>query len=267
MLPTVQAVPLATGQTVNAGVCTPAADLTATRTVTPELGAFVLHTQTAKLATAPGFTRELAEKDCTWTQSCGVFGFGFGFGDGEVFVGLGDGDVGVGDGEVCVGLGDGGGLELDGELVSVGFGVGSLLCAGLGLELSGCVGLVVGPEVGLALGVSVGVALALELDVEVALAWVLLGFARALVLACALVGTRCASRVAFFGMVAHAAFTIGPTGCTGPLVSAASAWPSMLDETKAKPVRAPTTAGRTRRCALTPDLTSCAPVTGCPGPS
>ena len=47
----------------------------------------MLHTQTAKLATAPGFTRELAENDCTWTQSCGVFGFGFG--DGEVFVGLG----------------------------------------------------------------------------------------------------------------------------------------------------------------------------------
>ncbi len=263
MLPTLQAVPLATGQTVNAGVCTPAADLTATRTVTPELGAFVLHTQTAKLATVPGFTRELAENDCTWTQSCGVFGFGFG--DGEVFVGLGDGDGDVGFGDV--GLGDGDGLELDGELVSEGFGVGSLLCAGLGLELSGCVGLVVGPEVGLALGVSVGVALALELDVEVALACVLLGVARALVLACAFAGTRCASRVAFFGMVAHAAFTIGPTGCTGLPVSAASAWPTMLDETKAKPVRAPTTAGRTRRCALTPDLTSCAPVTGCPGPS
>jgi hypothetical protein len=239
--------------------------LTATRTVTPELGALVVHTQTAKLATAPGFTRELAENDCTWTQSCGVFGFGFGA--GEVFVGLGDGvgfgDVGLGD----VGLGDGGGLELDGEFVLVGFGDGSLLCAGLGLELSDCVGLVVGPEVGPALGVSVGVTLALELDVEVALAWVLPGFARALLLAGAPAGTRWASRVAFFGMVLHAALTIGPTGCTGPLASAAKAWPSMLKETKAKPVRAPTTAGRTTRCALTPDLTSRAPAAGCPGPS
>ena len=129
MLPTLQAVPLATGQTVNAGVCTPAADLAATRTVTPELGALVLHTQTAKLATAPGFTRALAENDCTWTQSCGVLGFGFG--DGEVFVGLGFGDgevfVGLGDGDGDVWLGDGDGLELDGEFESVGFGDGSLL--------------------------------------------------------------------------------------------------------------------------------------------
>jgi hypothetical protein len=225
----------------------------------------VLHTHTAKLATAPGFTRELDENDCTWTQSCGVFGFGFGFGFGvgELFVGLGDGDGDVGFGDV--GLGDGDGLELDGEFESVGFGDGSVLCAGLGLELSGSVGLVVGPEVGSAVGVPVGVTLALELDVEVALPRVLLGVARGLVLAVA--GPRCASSVAFFGMVAQAAFTIGPTGCTGPLVSAANAWPSMLEETKAKPVRAPTTAGRTTRCALTPDLTSCAPVAGYPGPS
>ena len=225
----------------------------------------MLHTHTAKLATAPGFTRELAENDCTWTQSCGVFGFGLGvgLGVGEVFVGLGVGvgDVGFGD----VGLGDGDGLELDGEFESVGFGDGSVLCDGLGLELSGCVGLVDGPEVGSAVGVSVGVALALELDVEVALARVLLGCARGLVLEVA--GPRCASRVAFFGMVAQAAFTIGPTGCTGPPVSAANAWPTMLKETKAKPVRAPTTAGRTTRCALTADLTSCAPVARYPGPS
>ena len=166
-------------------------------------------------------------------------------------------------------LGDGDGLELDGESEFVGFGDGAvLLGGGVGLEVRGRGGPVVGPEVGPALGVPVGVALALELDVDVALA--LLGFApdvgRALVLVCVLAGTKCASRVAFFGIVLHAAFTIGPTGCTGPPASAANAWLTMAEETKAKPVRAPTTAGRTRRCAVTPDLTSCAPVTGCSGP-
>jgi hypothetical protein len=267
-------VPLAPGQTVNFGVCTPVADLTATVTVTPALWAFVLQTQTAKLASPPGFTFALAENDCTWTHSCGVFGLG----DGEVFVGLGDGElfVGLGDGEVVVGLGDGGGLELGGELVD---GDGSvLLGAGSGLELAGCVGLVVGlvvgPDVGPALGGSVGVELGPDVVVALALASVLLGIA--LALACVLLGfalagalvlarATCASSVAVFGTTAHAAFAIGPVGWTGPPASAAYACPSMLVETKAKPVRAPTTAGRTRRCALTPDLTSGSPVAVCPG--
>jgi hypothetical protein len=231
--------------------------------VTPALWAFVLQTQTAKLASPPGFTFALAENDCTWTHSCGVFGLG----DGEVFVGLGDGElfVGLGDGEVVVGLGDGGGLELGGELVD---GDGSvLLGAGSGLELAGSVGLVVGlvvgPDVGPALGGSVGVELGPDVVVALALACVLLGFglAGALVLARA----TCASSVAVFGTTAHAAFAIGPVGWTGPPASAAYACTSMLVETKAKPVRAPTTAGRTRRCALTPDLTSGSPVAVCPG--
>jgi hypothetical protein len=186
----------------------------------------VVQTQTAKLATVPGLTREVAENDCTWTHNCGVFGFG----GGELVVGLG---LGVGDGEVPVGDGDGLGLE-DG-FVSLLLGDGSLLLgAGLGLELGDCGGLVVGSEVGLALAVvlSVGVALALDvelalaLDVELALARVLLG--RAL-LACALdvarvlAGAKCASSVALLGTTAHAALTIGPTGCTGPPSTAARA--------------------------------------------
>ena len=196
----------------------------------------ILHTQTAKVAPAPGLTREVAEKDWTCTHSCGFF---FGFGAGELFVGLG-----LGLGEAEVGLGDGLGLELDDVVVSLGLGDGSLLA---GLELGDCVGLELGDCVGLDVGpgddevLSVGLAPGAELDGDGS-------SARA----------ASASRAAPVGMELHAALAIGPTGLTGGLLStAAMAWPSTLTERNAKPVRIPTTAGLTTSCALTPDLVSC----------
>ena len=228
-------VPCRPGQTVNVGACTPATDVTPAFTATPELGALILHTQTANVATAPGLTREVAEKDWTCTHSCGFFGFGA----GELFVGLG---FGLGDAEV--GLGDGLGLELGDVVVSLGLGDGSLL---VGLELGACVGLELGDWVGLDVGsddeevLSVGLALGSELDGDGS-------SARAV----------SASTAAPVGMELHAALAIGPTGVTGGLLStAAIAWPATLTERKAKPVRTPTTAGLTTSCALTPDLASC----------
>ena len=214
----------------------------------------MLQTQTAKLAVEPGFTCAFAAKGWTCTHNSGVLAAGLdelGLGVGEVFVGLG-----LGVGECVEGLGDG--LELDEDFVLLGVGDGSLvLGSGLGLELC--------PDVGLelALLVSVGVALAPDVAVEVELT---LACVLAVRLAAALpvgeadeprAAATCAVRFAPFGITAHAALVIGPTGCTGPPSSAARACPNMLDEMNAKPVRAPTTAGLTTSCALTPDLTSC----------
>ena len=242
------------------GAPIPTAEATAALTVTPELAALMLQTQTAKFAVEPGTTCEFGANGWTCTHSSGVLAAGVGLdepGVGELFVGLG-----FGLGECVEGLGDG--LELADDLVLLGVGDGSLvLGSGLGLELC--------PEVGLELAVlvSVGVALALDLavEVELALAWVLvLGCVLAVRLGVVLpvgdadearAAATCAVRFAPFGITAQAALVIGPTGCTGPPSSAARACPNMLDEMNAKPVRAPTTAGLTTSCALTPDLTSC----------
>jgi hypothetical protein len=224
--------------------------------LTPELAAFALQTQTAKVAACPGFTCEALEKDWTRTHSCGVLDFG----GGELFVGVGVGVGELGDG-LAVGLGE----ELDGLFEGEADGGGEELGLVLGaeLELGDWLGVaLLDVEVGLVVGLELpvlGLELAeppeelgeLELGVELAL--VLLegdagevrpGEETAGELA---EGTSAASRAAPFGIVAHAAGTIGP------LVPdwAARAWPSKLEETKAKPVRTPTTAGLTTNWALT----------------
>ncbi len=225
--------------------------------MTPELAAFALQTQTAKVAACPGLTCEALEKDWTRTHSCGVLDFG----GGELFVGVGVGVGELGDG-LAVGLGD----ELDGLFEGEADGGEELgLVLGAELELGDWLGVeLLDVEVGLAVGVELpvlGLELAeppeelgeLELGVELAL--VLLegdaatgevrpGDEAAGELA---PGISAASSAAPFGIVAHAAGTIGPLLPDW----AARAWPSKLEETKAKPVRTPTTAGLTTNWALT----------------
>lgn len=184
------------------------------------------------------------------------------FGGGELFDGVGVGVGEVGDG-LAVGLGE----ELDGLFEGEADGgeeLGLVLAElelgdWLGVELLDVeVGLVVGLVVGLELPV-LGLELAeppeelgvLELGVELALMLlegdageVRPGEEAAGELA---EGISAASRAAPFGIVAHAAGTIGPLLADW----AARAWPSKLEETKAKPVRTPTTAGLTTNWALT----------------
>lgn len=194
----------------------------------------MLHTQTTKLATEPGRTCE-ADNDWTRTQSCGVLGFGAGVGDV-----LWDG-VGVGVGVADVGLTDGVGVEL-GDVLPV-LGVGSAVAESEGV----LVGLALVPVLSLGLGLAVSDGLAVPVELE-------LGPAVPDDVGCASAlasGTIRASRAALFGRLTQGAFATGPAGVTGPPTSAARACPSMLEETNAKPVRAPTTAGLMTRCALT----------------
>jgi hypothetical protein len=241
-------------------------------TLTPRLAAFALQTQTAKVAACPGFTCEALEKDWTRTHSCGVLDLG----GGELFVGVGVGVGEVGDG-LAVGLGEDPDGLFEGEADGgdeLGLVLGAELELGdwLGVELLDVeVGLVVGLELP-ALGLELP-ALGLELaelpeeldepELGVELAPVLLEGEVVALLEGDVVaeevrpgeegageladGRSAASRAAPFGIVAHAA------GTMGPLLPdwAARAWPSKLEETKAKPVRTPTTAGLTTNWALT----------------
>ena len=105
-MPALQVAPSADGQTVNLAEPRCAAEATLARTETPELAAFVVHTQITKLALPPGLTWDEDEKDWTRTHRSGVFFVG---GVGEVLgVGVGVGlGVGLGELEEGDGLGDG----------------------------------------------------------------------------------------------------------------------------------------------------------------
>jgi hypothetical protein len=94
--------------------------------VTPTALAFVLHTQTAKLAGWPAFTCEAAEKDWTRTQRCGIFLL---TGGGELV--CEPEGVGVGLGELRLGLG----LGLLRGVVELGEADGFLLGEFVGVEL------------------------------------------------------------------------------------------------------------------------------------
>ena len=127
--------PLATGQTLNLGESMNSAGAMCALTETPVLVALVLHTQMTKLAVRPALTSDEVEKDCTRTQSCGVFLPGA----GEVGVPLGVG-VGVGVGALLLGSGLGLGDVLAGLCVADELGVVDELVAelsdGAGEEVS-----------------------------------------------------------------------------------------------------------------------------------
>jgi len=121
-----QVAPLATGQTLNLGESMNSAGAMWALTEIPVLFALVLHTQMTKLAVCPALTSDEVEKDCTRTQSCGVFLPGA----GEVGVPLGVG-VGVGVGALELGSGLGLGVVLAGLWVADELGVGDELVAEL----------------------------------------------------------------------------------------------------------------------------------------
>jgi hypothetical protein len=184
-LPSLQVLPLATGQMVKRGAPTYWADATRVVTVTLLPAAFRVQTQTAKAALCPAVTREVLENGCTRTHRRAVAGGLDGVGLGVVLllgVGLGL-DVGV-----CVGEPVGVGLALVLPLAD-GLGAADWLGVGLdevlvglaeGLDGAGLAELALGDGL-VASGVLVGVALPLVL-VGVALPLVLVGVALPLVL-------------------------------------------------------------------------------------
>ena len=270
-----------TGHTVNFGLSTDLADPMCIRTWTPVLLAFVLHTQTAKLALVPALTWAAVEKGWTRTHSCGRGG---GFGDGE------------GEPEGLV-LGLELGVPLDVVLDDDGEGLGLLLWDELGL-FDGLELLLV-PELGLEEGVLLVLVGLADDDFELTLleALVLLGLAdedfelmlleaffvvgvaeAVLVLDVAdalvvlarraeelelpalavalLVLDRAAVRAEPGSRATAAARTLGtvehcPPMTGGPDIGAASAALNMLEVRKANPATAPTMAVL-RSCVLTP---------------
>jgi hypothetical protein len=272
-LPMLHLAPEASGQTLKLGEPTPVAEATRTWTATPLPAAFVLQTQTTKVARCPALTWDELEKDCTRTHSCGFLagcddeGEGVGVGVVEL-----DGE-GEGEGEVV-------GLELDvpdvfesdgeGEdddlLVGTPDGVwlGDVLALELGSELEDELGLgpalplseLVGEELALVSLDLVGVelALALALAVSLELAWtsvtllgdVFFGGLPGHGETCDGAPDAGATTVAPLGTEAQAVFLIG-----GLAACAAIAWPNRVEERNAKPDTAPTMVGLMTTCALT----------------
>jgi hypothetical protein len=230
-----QVVPLAVGQTLNLGdpMSWPVACAVSK---TPMLAAFVLQTQTTKLALAPGATSD-ADRDWVRTHSCGVIGagaedvgelLGVGVGVGVLALMLGSG-LGVGVGVADV-VSDGAGVEL-----SVGVGVG--LSVGDGVEVSAGDGAEVsdGDGDGAEVSDGDGVALSDGDGVEVS------DGAGAVLLVTMAVST------AVFGGAAHAVFVL----VMGTIVaSAIMAWPNTPKPRMLNPAAAPSAARLTIR-ALT----------------